>query len=779
MPRVPTRLKSLAAMLLAATLGSVAVATAQDSRAAAVLDLTLNTMPKGELRVLLEGAEVWADIDALRTAGLERLDGDHQTVGSRTFVRLSSLSPTPEVRVDEAALSVTIVADPSLFSRSVLRFDAGRPAGIIYRSARSAFLNYGASWAGGNARALSLETGVSVGSALASSTVFLRGDGRPSRGLTSVTFDDRARLNRIVVGDTVIATGPLGGSLQVAGVSIARDFSLDPYFIRYPTTGLSGVVTTPSRVEVYVNRQLVRSFQVQPGVYELADVALPAGAADTQVIVRDAFGGAQEYGGSSYVTTSVLAPGLHQFQYVVGAERFRPFDSLWSYGGPVVAGTHRFGATRHVTIGGRVELESGLASAGPTVSARLGRFGSVELTGAASRSGGRTGTASGLAYEYSGRTGSVQFAMRHASDAYATLSSRRMAMALRRDMLASGTLRVLPRLTISSQWHAQQAQTPLPASRRASLSSTLTVTERVAVFMTASQTRVGQEWSPAYFAGLSLGVRPRASAGMSAQHSEGRSRLVADLQQSAPVGTGVGYRVQASGLGGEPTLTDGDLRLHTRWGQVDVRHSHIDGAGGTSIQMNGALVAIGGRVLATRPIQDGFALVRVPQVAGVRAYVSQQEMGRTDRHGDLLLPNLISYYGNQIGIADADVPADRTLATNRLVLAPRFRGGAIAEFSAVREWRISGTLVVVGDALALRGTRAINAELVLDGPVRVQTWLGLDGDFYVEGAPPGEYRARVSAGTLTCEAVVTVPAMDAPVIKLGAVPCQHVEAPDR
>ena len=62
----------------------------------------------------------------------------------------------------------------------------------------------------------------------------------------------------------------------------SRDFSLDPYFIRYPTTGLSGVVTTPSRVDVYVNNQLVRTLQVQPGAYELANLALPTGASDTR-----------------------------------------------------------------------------------------------------------------------------------------------------------------------------------------------------------------------------------------------------------------------------------------------------------------------------------------------------------------------------------------------------------------------------------------------------------------------------------------------------------------
>ena len=41
----------------------------------AVLDLTLNTASKGEIRVVLAGGEVWADVAALQRAGLVRVAG--------------------------------------------------------------------------------------------------------------------------------------------------------------------------------------------------------------------------------------------------------------------------------------------------------------------------------------------------------------------------------------------------------------------------------------------------------------------------------------------------------------------------------------------------------------------------------------------------------------------------------------------------------------------------------------------------------------------------------
>ena len=66
------------------------------------------------------------------------------------------------VAIDEAALTLTLTADPSLFGATTVRLDGSRPDGILYRRAPSAFLNYGASWSTGGGQALNLESGLSV-----------------------------------------------------------------------------------------------------------------------------------------------------------------------------------------------------------------------------------------------------------------------------------------------------------------------------------------------------------------------------------------------------------------------------------------------------------------------------------------------------------------------------------------------------------------------------------------------------------------------------------------
>jgi outer membrane usher protein len=347
------------------------------------------------------------------------------------------------------------------------------------------------------------------------------------------------------------------------------------------------------------------------------------------------------------------------------------------------------------------------------------------------------------------------------------------------EVSANATARLSARATLGANWQSREMHGTTVGRdlRRATVSSTISVTRRLSFFVSASRGRIDGLWANGGFASLSLGLGARTTTSASVEGRDGRALTGVDLQRSAPVGPGIGYRVQATGLSEGSQIVEGDLRAQTRWAQLDVHQFVADGTRQRWAQVNGSLVAIGGRVLASRPVQDGYALVRVPQVKGVRAYVSQQEMGRTDRRGDLLVPNLLAYYGNQISIADADVPIDRTLTTRQLLLATPYRGGAIAEFPATRDWRVAGALVVPGDARALRGQHALDATVTVATPNgSIESWLGAEGELYLEGVGPGRFVVTVVSGDFRCEAALVVRASTAPVIRVGTLDCVPTEA---
>jgi hypothetical protein len=107
-----------------------------------------------------------------------------------------------------------------------------------------------------------------------------------------------------------------------------------------------------------------------------------------------------------------------------------------------------------------------------------------------------------------------------------------------------------------------------------------------------------------------------------------------------------------------------------------------------------------------------------------------------------------------------------------VVLAPPYRGGAIAEFPAPRERRIGGRVVAAEGSPALEGQTALDAIVRIDHTAgAIETWLGVDGAFYVEGLAPGEYVLDVRTGDFRCTARLQIPDVDAPVVKVGDLPC--------
>ena len=195
---------------------------------------------------------------------------------------------------------------------------------MIYRADPSAFLNYAVTLRNFDSYAVFAEGGLSVMGALLFSGASRNDDGTVVRGLSNLTYDDRSRLVRVVLGDRLATSDALGGSLVMGGLSVSREFSIDPYFASFPGLDLSGVATTPSTADLYVNGRLQRQEVLAPGTFRLRDVPVPAGGGVARLVVRDAFGRERDIVSPFYLTTTLLAEGLNDYSYNLGLPPGRP-----------------------------------------------------------------------------------------------------------------------------------------------------------------------------------------------------------------------------------------------------------------------------------------------------------------------------------------------------------------------------------------------------------------------------------------------------------------------
>jgi outer membrane usher protein len=211
------------------------------------------------------------------------------------------------------------------------------------------------------------------------------------------------------------------------------------------------------------------------------------------------------------------------------------------------------------------------------------------------------------------------------------------------------------------------------------------------------------------------------------------------------------------------------FRYQGDYGIYEASYGRFGDQDATTLSTFGGIVAIGGRVYPTRPVFDSFALIQVPGVAGVPGYLSNQEVGRTNARGDLVVPDLLSYYGNRLGIGAADVPLDYSIDATEKVIAPPFRGGVLVPFPVRRTRSLTGTLAV--DVSGKSVVPAYGQLTVTAEGISVVSPLGKSGEFYLENLAAGTYQADVEYTGGRCRFTLEIPVADAPFVDLGTLHC--------
>ena len=184
-----------------------------------------------------------------------------------------------------------------------------------------------------------------------------------------------------------------------------------------------------------------------------------------------------------------------------------------------------------------------------------------------------------------------------------------------------------------------------------------------------------------------------------------------------------------------------------------------------TINLAGSIVAIGGEVMLSRPVDDGFALVKVPESPGVRVLANNQLSGRTGRRGSLFVPDLRSYLSSPIGIVQDDLPVDVNLGATEQDIAVPYRGGAVVTFEAEVIHALSGLLDVAGTAPKY-GTLTVTV-----GATEFSSPLSATGEFYFEDLPPGDHPGVASWGSHTCRATIHMPDKAPAETDAGVVNC--------
>lgn len=672
-------------------------------------------------------------------------------------------------QVDEATQTVSVQAVPELFGATALKavpVEFGNPM----PPPSGAFLNYDivGSHAAGQSYARGLLEFGTFSRWGAATTTFLGGEaltgGRKLIRLeTTLTRDLPGRMASLRIGDAIGRAGQWGRSVRFGGVQWATNFATRPGFIIFPLPGLSGEAALPSTVELYVNDALRLRRDVPVGPFSIFDLPVVTGQGDARMVVRDLLGREQVIVRPFYVSPRLLRQGLHDYSYELGWIRDDFGITSNDYSRLLATGTYRIGFTDRFTGEVRGELLRSQQTAGLAGALLWPDIGVTSASLAASRAPRGSGALLALGFERQTRRLGFGAQTQLASSAFSQVGLQPDQPAPRRlsQVFASLSSRYRGSFALS---YTHQDFRDRDDTRLLSAGYSLRVGKMG--FLSLSVLRfLSGDRNTAFSVTFTRPLDDRTSIGASATAQSGSEQAQLQLHRSLPAGSGVGYRV-VTGVG-NLQRQEASITAQNDVGTYALEASRLRGDLGWRASVSGGAVLLGNSVHLSRRVTDSFAVVQVPDYAGVRVYVDNQPVARTGDDGRALLPRLRAYERNLIRIEQADLPLDALIDSVQENVVPYFRSGVLLRFP-VRRSRGGLVTIMLDDgrplpagALAqiigkdeqfpagLHG-QVFLTGLELDNRLRV-TWRGLSCEFALRFAPTTE--PLPDLGTYQCTGV--------------------------
>ncbi len=232
--------------------------------------------------------------------------------------------------------------------RKVIDYRSAKPLRLT--DSKSLFLNYTVSDVlsqGGDTLNYGFGTGLFLFDSIFYSD-FYKGTERLIRGNSYFSHDIIKEKLNITAGDTYISSSSVFlKSSPVAGMSIRRNYSVDPAFTPYSGLSQTLTLTTKSIVEIYRDGILMDRREMAAGIYDIRNLPVSSFAGNLKIKIRDIYNNEQIIDIPYFVSQTNLKAGVDDFYFTAGVKRHK--DDFYS--GLTGGGYYRRGISDNITLG--------------------------------------------------------------------------------------------------------------------------------------------------------------------------------------------------------------------------------------------------------------------------------------------------------------------------------------------------------------------------------------------------------------------------------------------
>ena len=229
------------------------------------------------------------------------------------------------------------------------------------------------------------------GLALDGDSVWTPEDGFQTKEL-SLVLDLPKRLLRARFGDLSTPITSQQRGAQLFGVSIAKEFGIQPYRTFTPTSSASFELQENATVFVSVNGRATRTLKLEPGQYNIEDFKLAAGPNSMKLEIRSESGLVDQIDVNEFGALSLLGKGVSTYALSLGlphAYQSGPdtldlsllgFYQRFVERSPLASGYYRRGLSNQLTASVDLQGSELWGRAGVTFSTAAERLGEADLS---------------------------------------------------------------------------------------------------------------------------------------------------------------------------------------------------------------------------------------------------------------------------------------------------------------------------------------------------------------------------------------------------------------
>lgn len=604
-------------------------------------------------------------------------------------------------------------------------------------------------------------------------------------GNTSIVKDLEPSSTRLRFGDyNPMSIGFMSG-ISGAGVTISKEFSINPRKQNSTTRTALIEVKLPSVLEIYVDKVLISRIRANPGPFNLRDLPLLAGRNQVQVKIIDDFGGTEEFTVDLFFDGQILAKNQHEYSYFYGnpvtlEDRIRRYDNFG-----FLSLFHRYGLSDQITLGANIQTYKNRQHTGIELGYvnQLGTWkydlGYSDLEKDFEQSKGFADRFKFYSHEQSmlkirGLRGTLDY--EHRTSRYSPLTIEEPQFsdyATRLEVGLSKGIRERWNARIGSGyiWKFNKTDDRLyRAGLQGSISKNLALDvnySRTSGDKADDQLFVNLTWTEP--SGGATASTFYESAGKSSTFSYTQNRLPEDTSnanltiQESPEDDRVSFRVGHYARKAELSLSHESQKRRS-----DTSHS-------TNVGLGTALAWTTRSIALSRPIDDSFAVLHVKGLPKGATLGLQPSGGLPEtlieKDQYVVLPQVSSYSSSSVSLDSTLLESGLGLERENYNFSSKYLSGAYIPVN------ITKSLIVIGSLQDQNGkpiSFAGGQVMTLDDQIVTETFFtNADGKFILDRVPAGKYKVKLS------DIMLSVFSLDIPETSSAEIEVPSITVPKR